>query len=116
MSGATRSMDGAATFQIGITLSVGPPLSYVFAIGLVSGSRSAAFAYIGSGYTALPAAATLLTKRATDQAWKYSSALSPKTCCQLPVVPAGTFSAARTSGVSNSAGTEPSNNFCAVGE
>src|SRR5664279_5667585 len=111
MSGATRSIEGAAIFQIGITLSVGPPLSYVSAIGFVSGSRNAAFTYIGNGYSAFPTAATWPMKRATDHAWKYSSALSPKTFCQVPFVPAGTFNDLSAEGVNNSAGTFVSNNF-----
>src|ERR1019366_9888102 len=102
-------MAGAAAFQIGITLSVAPPLSYVVAEGLPRGSRSAAFTYMGNGYSALPAAAIFPMNRATDHAWKYSSALSPKTFCHEPPETTGVFNALSTPGCSNSAGTGPSN-------
>src|SRR5271166_1730274 len=109
-------MAGAAAFQIGITLSVGPPLSYDDARGGLSGSRSAALTYSGNGLTALPAAATCSIYRATDHAWKDSSASVPKTSCQVPFSRTVFLSALSTSGLSSSAGTGPSNSFWEVGE
>src|ERR1035437_1540458 len=116
MSGANKSIAGAATFHIGITLSVAPPLSYVEALGLLIGSRSAALTYNGKGFTALPAAATYPIYRATDHAWKYSSASFPNTSLHVPFASTCFFNDLSTSGFSSSSGTGPSNNFRATGE
>src|SRR5208337_37562 len=114
MSGARKSMAGAAAFQIGIRLSVAPPLSYADARGGLSGSRSAALTYNGYGLTALPAAATCPMHRATDHAWKYSSASLPKTSCQVPCSRTALLSALSTSGLSSSAGTFCSRKWVAL--
>src|ERR1035437_2319859 len=112
MSGAKISSAGAATFQMASTLSVGPPLSELPGAPGLSGSRSAALAYRGNGYTALPAAATCPTYFATDQAWKQTSASGPKASCQFgdgEVV----FNCIA---VSTSGCTDASKSFCAVEE
>src|ERR1051326_3022049 len=83
MSGASISIAGASAFQIGITLSVGPPLSYFTGTSGVRGSCSEALTYIGRGYTAFPTAATCPTYLATAHAWKYTSASGPKTVSQF---------------------------------
>ena len=61
MSGASRSSDGAAAFQTSSTREVGPPLGYSPARDWPGCGPSQALTYIGSGFTALPAAASSST-------------------------------------------------------
>src|SRR3546814_14211476 len=79
MSGATRSRCGAPAFQIGITFQFGPPLCTPVGLGSTKGSLSEALVYIGSGFTALPAAAIASTSRAVYQLLNACSAIGPNT-------------------------------------
>ena len=56
---ARISMAGAAAFQMSNTLTVAPPLGHLPARSTPSMSQT--LTYMGSGYSCLPAAATVLT-------------------------------------------------------
>src|SRR4051812_37127455 len=101
-------MCGAATFQIGITVQLGPPAGTPIGSGsALKASLSAAFTYMGSGLIALPAAATASIYCAVYQAENAVSAVLPNTCRQVPP--------ARPSVLTSAAGTGPSNRAVASG-
>src|SRR3546814_677916 len=94
MSGAARSMAGAAAFQMSSTSHCGPPLATPVGSGTLEGPASEALTYIGSGFTALPALATALTKLATYQVLNARGACLPKACSHVPDLPVAAANAA----------------------